>query len=589
MNQLAHVSTAGQKVEFTVSDAIARALQRHGVTQIFGQSIPAALFMATPKFGIAQIGYRTENAGGAMADGYARISGKVGVVAAQNGPAATLLVPPLAEALKASVPVVALVQDVALSTVDKNAFQEFDHIELFKSCTKWARRLDRADRVDDYIDMAFAAAVSGRPGPVALMLPMDLLRAPAPEGTTRLQSIGSYPLDRYAPEPTKIARAAERLVAAKQPVIISGGGVHLSQAQAELARLSDLLGCPVGTTNMGKATFDETSDLFIGMVGNSMEKGSIGFHTKEIITKADLIVLVGNRTNQNGTDNWSLFPKAAHFIHIDIDPVEIGRNYEAERLVGDARATLAALADHITAILPVDFDRDRKDIKRTIASARARFNDEKEAIGPGRQGAIRPEWVMSVLNQRLSSGDIVVADASYSTNWSTIYLEARHPNMRFMAPRGLAGLGWGVPMAMGAKLARPDANVFAIAGDGGFGHCWQELETARRMNIRATAIILNNGILGFQAHAEHVHYGDHTDACEFLDVDHAAIARACGCFGERVTDPSEVEAALNRASQSGTFAVVEIMTEAAAWPPISLFSGKEPWNDESRHNGGAHV
>ena len=151
--------------ERTVAVALAEALARHGVTTVFGQSLPSALFLATPQVGIRQIAYRTENAGGAMADGFARTSGQVGVVAAQNGPAATLLVPPLAEALKASVPVLALVQDVPTVNRDRNAFQELDHHALFASCTKWARSLDDPTRVDEYVDMAVTAACSGRPGP----------------------------------------------------------------------------------------------------------------------------------------------------------------------------------------------------------------------------------------------------------------------------------------------------------------------------------------------------------------------------------------------------------------------------------------
>src|SRR5690349_15021042 len=166
-------------VEETVATRIAQALKRHGVELIFAQSLPTAVILAAEAIGIRQIAYRQENMGGAMADGYARRSGRIAVVAAQNGPAATLLVPPLAEALKASVPVVALVQDVERAQFDRNAFQDLDHIALFQSCSKWVRRIITADRVDDYVDAAFTAAGSGRPGPAVLLLPADLLREAA--------------------------------------------------------------------------------------------------------------------------------------------------------------------------------------------------------------------------------------------------------------------------------------------------------------------------------------------------------------------------------------------------------------------------
>jgi len=159
----------------TVARIIVDTLARHGVDVMFSQSLPSAVLLAAEDRNIEQFMYRTENAGTVMADGYARISGKVGVVSAQNGPAATLLVPGLAEALKVSVPIVALVQDVVRAQADRNAFQEFDHIALFQSCTKWVRRVTEASRIVDYIDMAFANAASGRPGPVVLILPADLL------------------------------------------------------------------------------------------------------------------------------------------------------------------------------------------------------------------------------------------------------------------------------------------------------------------------------------------------------------------------------------------------------------------------------
>ncbi len=185
----------------------AAALKRHGVKVIFGQSIPSALFLVAPEFGIRQIGYRTENAGAAMADAYARVSHKVPVVTAQNGPAATLLVPGLAEALKASIPIVAIVQDVHRLQTDKNAFQELDHLELFKGAAKWIKRVTEIDRIDDYVDMAFTAAASGRPGPAVLIAPIDLFGdTPKPSSGQRLASLGTFPLDRSVADPSRRSR-----------------------------------------------------------------------------------------------------------------------------------------------------------------------------------------------------------------------------------------------------------------------------------------------------------------------------------------------------------------------------------------------
>lgn len=555
----------------TAAGVLAAALRRHDITHVFGQSIPAAFFVLAHKYGIKQVGYRTENAGGAMADAYARISGKVGVVAAQNGPAATLLVAPLAEALKASVPLLVIVQDVPMAMTDRNAFQEFDHLSLFQPCAKWVRRVTEVSRLDDYIDQAFTAATSGRPGPAVLILPMDLLLEPAASAPDRNANLGRFPLDRYAPSSESIQAVAKLLFKAKRPVIVAGGGVHLSQACAVVSELSELMAIPVATTNMGKGAIDETGPFSLGVFGNCMGPGTLGEHLGHFLSEADLVLLVGTRTNQNGTDSWKVVPTSANIIHVDIDPMEIGRNYEAIRLLGDARLTLQALITELQLHgFRASIER-RSEITTLIKDARFKINKTRNQIGIGSHNAVRPEALMAELDKILRPEDIVVADASYSTNWVTSFLTARKAGSRFLAPRGLAGLGWGYPMALGARVASPTARVFAIEGDGGFGHCWSELETARRMNLPVVLIVLNNGILGYQMHAEHVHYGVHSNACRFVSVDHAAIARAVGCWGLRVEEPGQIAEALRRALAANAPAVLDVLVDPNAFPPLSLF------------------
>lgn len=571
----------------TAADVLAAALRRHDVTHVFGQSIPAAFFVIAHKYGIRQIGYRTENAGGAMADAYARISGKVGVVAAQNGPAATLLVAPLAEALKASVPMVAIVQDIPMGMTDRNAFQEFDHLTLFQSCAKWVRRLTEVSRLDDYIDQAFTAATSGRPGPAVLILPMDLLRKTAVSNPDRKSNLGHYPLDRFAPSGDAIKRVAKLIMEAKRPIIVAGGGVHLSGAAASVNELSELCGIPVATTNMGKGTVDETGPLSLGVFGNCMGPGTPGEQLGHFLTEADLVLLVGTRTNQNGTDSWKVVPATATVVHIDIDPMEVGRNYDSVRLLGDAKLTLSALVTELSNHDVSQAAGRRADVIQQIEKARPLVIAARTSIGVGRKGALRPEALMAELDKILRPDDIVVADASYSTNWVTSFLTARRAGSRFLTPRGLAGLGWGYPMALGAKVASPAARVFAIEGDGGFGHCWSELETARRMNIPVVLIVLNNSILGYELHAENIHYGVHTDACKFDSVNHAAIARAAGCWGETVESPADIAGALERALAAGVPAVLDVMIDPNAFPPLSLFGGDiNPGSDEFLKVGG---
>jgi acetolactate synthase-1/2/3 large subunit len=187
---------------------------------------------------------------------------------------------------------------------------------------------------------------------------------------------------------------------------------------------------------------------------------------------------------------------------------------------------------------------------------------------------IRPERVMHELNALLAPDACVVSDASYSPIWVANYLTARRCGQRFLAGRGLAGLGWGLPAALGVKVAYPARDVFCVTGDGGFAHVWSELETAKRVGIKVAVIVLSNQILGYQWHAEDVLYGDHTDACQLGPVDHAAIARACGCNGVRVENPADLKPALERAIRSDVTTVIDIIVDPQAYPPITLYEGR---------------
>lgn len=560
----------------TVADRIVDGLVRHGVEAIFAQSLPSAVILAAEARGIRQIAYRQENMGGAMADGYARVSGKVGVVAAQNGPAATLLVPPLAEALKASIPIVALVQDIERNQTDKNAFQDIDQIRLFESCTKWVRRLNVAERVDDYIDAAFQAATTGRAGPVALLLPADLLRGPAPKiEKVRTSCLGSWPLDRFRPSDELIELAAETISLSRKPVVLAGGGVHAGGAAHELSRLQEIASLPVFTTNMGKGTVDEFHPLSAGVLGSLTGPRSLGFYSRELLEEADLVILAGTRTNQNGTDNWQQIPRTAKVIHIDIDPEEIGRNYEALRLHGDARETLAALCDALSKRQFLHRNASRSECETRIADFWSKYEQARGPVLADCEGAMRPERVMRELQPWLDQNITVVADASYSSMWVVGQLRSPGVGSRFITPRGLAGLGWGLPLAMGVKVAQPDKAVVAVVGDGGFAHSWAELETMMRMHIPVTVILLNNGILGFQKDAETVKFGAYTSACHFAPVDHAAIAKACGCRSAKVDNAADFAEQLRLSIGSSHPTLIEVVTDPAAHPPLSLFAAMD--------------
>lgn len=559
----------------TVADVIAKVLKRNGVDSAFGQSLPSAFFLAAERHGIRQVSYRTENAGGAMADAFARRSGKIGVIGAQNGPAATLLVPPMAEAMTASVPMLALVQEVPTTAADRNAFQEIDHYKLFEGVTKWIKTLRDPERTEEYVEAALRAALSGRPGPVVLLLPKNLLIMDAPPLNDRPRegASASFPLDRVRPDAASVRRAAEIISNADHPVVIAGGGVHLSGAVEELVELQQLAALPVATTNMGKGAVSELDPLSIGVTGSAMSADSPQRAARELLAKADVILLIGSRTNENGTDSWTLYPESATVIHIDSDGNEVGRNYPSVRVVGDAKLALRDLIDALAG-MDLSYRLHRRD---AVVAAVAEVHRHREAVIKSYsepEETIKPQSVAALLDELTDAETTFTADASYSSLWTTYYLRAKKAGQRFLTPRGLAGLGWGLPFALGAQVADPAGRVVCLTGDGGFGHVWSELETMMRESLPVTLVVLNNQILGFQRHAEFVQFSECTTACEFSPVDHSAIARAVGMDAIRVERGTELRPALEAALAAARPTLVEVVVSPNEHPPITTWEAR---------------
>lgn len=559
----------------TVADVIAKVLKRNGIRNVFGQSLPSAFFLAAERHGLRQVSYRTENAGGAMADAFARYSGTIGVIGAQNGPAATLLVPPMAEAMTASVPMLALVQEVPTTATDRNAFQELDHYKLFDGVSKWIKTLQDPERTEEYVEAALRAALSGRPGPVVLLLPKNLLIKDAPlvDESPREGASAAFPLDRTRPEPSSVHRAADLIRNADYPLVIAGGGIHLSGAVEELVELQELGSLPIATTNMGKGAVSELHPLTVGVTGSAMSSESPQRPARDLIAKADVILLVGSRTNENGTDSWTLYPESAAIIHIDSDGNEVGRNYPAVRVVGDAKLALRDLTVSLTAgdltyrqhrreALVSEIDEIRQNREAVIASY-----SEPEAT-------IKPQSVAALLDELTNAETTFATDASYSSLWTTYYMRAKKAGQRFLAPRGLAGLGWGLPFAIGAQVANPRGRIVCLTGDGGFGHVWSELETLMREALPVTVVVLNNQILGFQRHAEFVQFEECTSACEFSPVDHSAVARAVGMDAVRVERGADLRPALKAALTAQHPTLVEVIVSPNEHPPITAWEAR---------------
>ena len=559
--------------ELTNAERFASALKRNGVEFIFGQSNPTKIMLASMALGIRQIGFRQENTGTYMAQAYAMASGKIPCVAAQNGPAATLLVPGLAEDYKAGHPVVAIVQEVPLHDAEKNAFQELDHEKLFSGCAKWIKKIYSADRIEDYVDMAFTAAASGKPGPAVLICPQDIFndKTVRPAPTMRKAALAHYPLDRFVPERKVIEEAAKLLLEAENPLVYVGGGVFSSQATEEVRKLQEMFSLPVATTTMGKGAVDETNPLSVGVIGYYMGHRSATKFLKPLVQKSDVILLVGNRTNQNGTDTWTLLPEDAKYIHIDIDPMEIGRNYESVRLLGDAKLTLEALIEEMAKGDKSKRESKKADVVTEIADGRLKHQEEISDVMNSEISPIRIERFMAELEKQIASNCMVVADASFSSIWNANYITAKD-DREFYFPRGLAGLGWGFPMAMGCKLASPEKPVFSLSGDGGFAHAWSELETCKREGINVIAAVINNKILGYQYYAEKFKFGDVTNAVWIETVDYAKIAESCGLKGLTIRKVEDIKPVLEEAFEAvkTETVVIDIKTETFCQPPLPM-------------------
>jgi acetolactate synthase-1/2/3 large subunit len=322
---------------------------------------------------------------------------------------------------------------------------------------------------------------------------------------------------------------------------------------------------------MGKGGVSEFHPLSMGVIGYVMGPRARTRHLRQMVDRADVVLLVGNRTNQNGTDSWSLFPPGKIFIHLDIDGMEVGRTYESVRLVGDAKLGLQALTAALARRDLSAHAAARPALEAEIAHGLERHRTEALPMTGSTASPARPERLMAEIAAIMTPETIVVADASYASIWVANYIPALVAGQRFLTPRGMAGLGWGLPLAMGAKIAHPDSPVICISGDGGFAHCWAELETARRLGLAVVLVVLNNQILGYQKHAEEARYGAHTDAVFFAPVDHAAIAAACGCIGVRVESVENFARALHTALHADRLTVIDVITDPDAKPPITVF------------------
>jgi acetolactate synthase-1/2/3 large subunit len=539
----------------TGAEAVVEMLSAHGVEVVFGlcgdTSLP--LYDALRGSSLKHILTRDERHAAYMADGYARLSGKVGVCEGPSGGGATYILPGLVEANESSVPILAINTDVSVSSRNRYTLTELDQRALMKPLTKWNTVLDRSADIPRVMRKAFEAMTSGRPGAAHIALPFDVQNGPVERSDVWADpTLGSFPSRRVAPDPSLIELAAKLLRRAKSPLFICGGGVVLSGAEDELFRLATILSAPVATTISGKGSIDERRAQSVGVVGSN--GGTV--ETRALVDAADLVIFVGCRAGSVTTERWRHpAPGQARIIHIDADPAVPGTNYKVDvPLIGDARLCLSALNDALEGY------RREADFSAVEKQKRAKF-DKFEALARSDDAPIKPERVVSTLNECLDDDAIVVADPGTPCPYFSAYYVVRGTGRRYFSNRAHGALGYAAAAAMGAHVARPQVKTVAVMGDGSFGMCAGELETAVRLRLPITFVVISNAVYGWIKAGQKSGFGGRYFSVDFGVTDHAKVAEAFGLKAWRVTDPGQLTSALKAALAHGGPTLVDIVCQ----------------------------
>jgi acetolactate synthase-1/2/3 large subunit len=541
-------------MKVTGAQALVKALQAEGVEVVFGYPggvvlpIFDALYEAD---GIRTVLTRHEQGATHAADGYARVTGKPGVVIVTSGPGAANTVTGIANAYMDSVPLVVVTGQVATHVLGTDAFQETDITGITIPITKHNYLVDDAADIPEIFAEAFHIATTGRPGPVLIDIPVDISRQ---ELTFRYPERVNLP--GYKPtvrgHAKQINQAAALIAKARKPLLYAGGGVLASDGARELKELAELMQLPVVTTLMGKGAFPEDHHLFVGMPG--MHGGKF---TNYAITETDLLFGVGVRFDDRVTGKLATFATKAKVVHVDVDPAEIGKNRHVDvPIVGDAKTVLAG----ITAELRKMAAEPRTDAwMRVIDDWRNRYPFHYHAS----ETSIMPEYAVERVRE-LTKGRPTVFTTEVGQNqmWACQYLRIIEPRT-WVSSGGLGTMGFGLPAAIGAQLGRPDHMVIDIAGDGSIQMNSQELATAAINKLPVKVIILNNGYLGMVRQWQELFYDRRYSSSTLPQdcPDFVKLAEAYGAFGIRATTPDELDDALVAAFAHDGPAIVDVRVE----------------------------
>lgn len=551
-------------------DLLAELLRRYGVEVVFGQpgGQTAALYdgIHHRSPAIRHVLVRDERSAGYAADAYARLTGRPGVCDVTVGPGATKLADGLVESLNASVPVVAIVgelpRDWAALRHKGVGSQGFDQLAFFSSITKESWLVPTLAALPHLVRTAFRTATTGRPGPVALLVPHDLLDADWPGAEADVEVDDRYvsaPAYRGRPEGGLLDAACELLRRAERPLLVAGGGAQLSRAQGVIGELVELIDAIVVTSFSGKGIVDETMPYAGGVLNPLGSEEAI-----ELAGRADLLVWVGCKVGQNTSLNWTLPASGQATIQVDVDATELGRTFRPTvALNGDVRATLEGLLERLD-------PQRRPDWLREAAQARAREH-ARRAEDADRDGRpLHPALVMRELARRLAPGDVVVGDASFSAGWIAAHVPARVAGRTFLFARGQGGLGYAIPAAIGAACARPQARVVTVSGDGGASYAVGELASHAQHGLRTVNVVLNNGALGWLKIWQRLFFDGLAQSVdletESVRPDFGRAAAGLGCAGFGADDAAGLAAAFDAAFAEDRPAVVDVRIDPWATP-----------------------
>ncbi|HEX8967299.1 MAG TPA: thiamine pyrophosphate-binding protein [Chloroflexota bacterium] len=548
---------------------LAEMVHGYGITHVF--LVPTILtpaLAAMGEFGITRVTAHSEKAAAYMADGYARATRKPGVCMAQTVGAANLAAG-LKDARLAGSPVIALSGGSTPTTRYRHAYQELtEDFEMFAPVTKFSARVERVDRLPDLFRQAIRAATSGAPGPAHLEIAGEQGFAANDEADFELivePRFAQAPAFRPAAEPDDIRAALERLARADRPVLAVGGGVTTSVAQAELLAFAERHGIPFVTSLNGKSGFADAHPLNVGVLGTYSRTCA-----NKLVAEADLVFFVGSHAGGQVTANWRVPTPRTAVIQLDIDPLELGRNYPNDvSLLGDARTVLRQLIEASSRSADAA---GRAAWQARVSELKAEWRTEVEPFATSDATPMRPERVCQELTQALPDDAVVVVDTGHSGMWTGQMLGLRDPRQMYL--RAAGSLGWSFPAALGVKSALPNRPVLCFTGDGGFYYHAMELETAARYGINAVVLVNNNFSLNQDERPYRAAYGGEQhegfEMWQFSkDTDFARLAESLGCMGMVVERPAELKPALERAFAANRPVVLDVRTDIHAMAPLA--------------------